>query len=209
MNILLLFNQQQLNLKIQQKNIPNANIVNKNNLLPPEQRSATSVIASILSSGYKLSKETLDKAKAYDERVGFSQKVITTVQHGVEKVQQGVQSVDAKLGISQKAKDVSVVVTAIDQKLGISTTTKAVADSANTIVTSWSKSLSTAVEGVVDGVSTKVSQFVEANPTLQSGVNKIRDASRAFDSKLVEIKIETNRLIDEENAKKSTKTKWK
>ncbi|CAH1425120.1 unnamed protein product [Lactuca virosa] len=61
---------------------------------------AEDVISSMLSKGFILGKDAVSKAKSFDEKIGFSEKVTT----GTSMVNEKVKEVDQKLQVSEKAK---------------------------------------------------------------------------------------------------------
>jgi hypothetical protein len=184
---------QQANLESEQraKTDKQTEVVNKTNLPPPEQRSKTSVIASILAAGYKLSHDALEKAKQYDESIGFSETIKQKLQEGVSKVKE----VDEKLGVSTKAKElgdkVNQTITGLDQKFGVTTTVSAVAETANDFVMGVSQRVTSAVDTVTD----KALKYVTSNETIQAGVQKVRQLQDSVAQTVNQIKEETQQLI--------------
>jgi Ni,Fe-hydrogenase maturation factor len=166
-------------------------ILNKTNLPPPEQRSKTSVIASILAAGYKLSHDALEKAKQYDESIGLTETIKQKVQQGVNKVKE----VDEKLGVSTKAKElggkVNQTITELDQKLGVTNTVSFVAETTNQFVMGVTQRVTAAVDTVTD----KALKYVESNQTVQAGVQKVKQFQESVAHTVNQIKEETQQLI--------------
>jgi hypothetical protein len=172
---------------------PNPHIEKANQSPLPEN--ATHAIASMLAAGYKLSQDALEKAKALDESVGFSDKVSATFKQGVEKVKGKVDQIDEKLGLSVKAqivKDtIQLTATGVDEKLGITNKAKVVAHTFTGIAAT--------IGEVFENVADKTKAFVESNPTLSSGVNKLKSLSQNVDSTVEGIESETKKLIEEQH----------
>lgn len=104
--------------------------------LPDEQRSKTSVVASLVAAGYVLSTDAIHSAQDYDKEHGFS----ASVKQAAETVKSKLDEVDQKLGVSnvrtvphmKAAKVGAAVVTdrakQVDAALGISEKASAAAD---------------------------------------------------------------------------------
>jgi len=73
-----------------------------------EERTKTSVVASMLASGYVLAKDVVQKAQEVDTQHHISKSVKDAVEGAVETVRVKVNEVDEKLKISETAKNLSL-----------------------------------------------------------------------------------------------------
>jgi len=172
---------------------PNPHIEKANKSPLPEN--ATHAIASMLAAGYKLSQNALEQAKALDEKTGLSEKISSTAKQAVEKVKGKVDEIDEKLGISVKVQTVKDTIqqtaTGVDEKLGLTNKAK--------IVATTFTGIAHTIGEVFDTVADKTKAFVESNPTLSSGVNKLKTLSQNVDSTVEGIESETKKLIEEQH----------
>jgi hypothetical protein len=127
--------------------VPDAHITQRDFRVPDDQRTKTSVIASLLAAGYVLGQDTLVKAKDYDEKHSIS----VQAKVAVEVVKTKVHEIDTQYGISEKASQLKQQATEQAKKLDdqYHLTEKA-----------------TVVKSQVQSVATKVTE----NPTVAKGI---------------------------------------
>jgi len=129
-----------------------------------EDRSKTSVVASLIAAGYTLAENALEKAKDLDERNNFSARAKVVVDQMVVKAQQ----IDAQYGISDKANAAvaSVKDTAhkLDAQYGIS-------DYTATAVAALKIGAQVGLDAAHSGL-----QKAQENPTIKKGVDSVKSA---------------------------------
>jgi len=81
--------------------------------VPDEQRTKTSVVASLLAAGYVLATDAIDKAKEYDDKHNISLRAKVAV----EMVKVKANEIDQQYGISEKATTVKNAATDKAKKL--------------------------------------------------------------------------------------------
>lgn len=160
----------------------NPNIVNKAHGAPAENRSATSVVASVLAAGYKLGDNALATAKDLDSKLQITQGVSNIAAAAREKISE----VDQRLGVSEKAKAVGSAIgekaTAVDNQYHLSeratALTSAVSNSVNTVARAAGQGLENVVSRGVGALEstfpTAVGAVKNAATTLETTVNDVR-----------------------------------
>jgi len=146
-----------------------------------DERSKTSVIASLLAAGYVLAENALDKAKEIDEKHNFSNRAKVTV----DQLKVKAHELDVQYGISEKATAVKNSLTEsaqkIDNEFGI--TAKAVL-AANVIKNSAQQGL----------------QKAQENPTIKKGVETVKTTAQQIQTSVTqtfnEVKAQTNKEIE-------------
>ncbi|PRP86633.1 hypothetical protein PROFUN_05112 [Planoprotostelium fungivorum] len=150
--------------------------------VPDEQRSKTSVVASLLAAGYVLGDSAIDKAREYDEKIG----VAATAQAVVAQIQTKAQQIDQQFGISDKASAAKQVVEdhikQVDEKYQIS-------EKANLAVD--------VVKSTFQDVSRNVVNKVQENPASAQALERVQAAGTAVTSYIKDQKEQTTRAIDE------------
>lgn len=152
---------------------PNPNIVNKAHEVPADQRSTTSVIASILAAGYKLNDDALAAAREFDAKLNFTQTASELAQGAKEKIVE----LDSNLGLSEKLKNVTNVVVEkgkiLDQQYHVSQRASEFAASANQIFGTVAQQASHTLESVIkSGASAFETNAPRAAESLkQAGAN--------------------------------------
>jgi len=138
----------------------------------PEDRTKTSVIASLLAAGYILGADTLQKAKAFDEKHGMS-----------HSVKAKAYEVDDKYNLSIKATVAKNIASAKASQLGqmISDTSKQIDEKYH--------------------VAEKFNKTLE-NETVAKGLSALRAAKDKLTAKAYEIKEESSKLIEEKKQQK-------
>jgi RNA recognition motif-containing protein len=152
-----------------------------------EQRSKTSVIASLLAAGYQLGNDALDKAKSFDDKHSLSQRA----QHAVDQLKVKAHEIDVQYGISTKANAVktSIEETAkkIDNELHI---TERASHAAQTIK-------QTAQSGL---------QKAQENPTVKKGIENVKNTAQKVSQSVTttynEVKQQTTKAIEEKQKEK-------
>jgi len=151
------------------------------NGIPDDQRSKTSVIASLLAAGYILTENALDKAKEVDEKTNFSNRAKVTV----DQLKVKAHEIDLQYGISEKAVAVTKSITEsakkIDSEFGI--TEKAVA-----------------VATVVKNSAQQGYQKAQDNATVKKGVESVKSTVEKVSNSVTQtyndVRTQTNKEIE-------------
>jgi len=179
--------------------VDQSNITQKDfNGVSDEDRSKTSVIASLLAAGYHLAENALEKAKEVDERNNFSARAKVVVDQMVVKAHQ----IDAQYGISDKANNAVKVVqdTAhnLDAQFGISDKTAA---AVSAIKTGAEVGLAVAQSGL---------NKAQENPTIKKGVDTVKTAVSqgvsSLNNTVNDITVQTRHEIDAKTPTDSTQS---
>jgi len=148
-----------------------------------EDRSKTSVVASLLAAGYKLASDALEQAKKLDERNNFSARAQVVVDQVVVKAQQ----IDAQYGISTKAnaavKQVQETAAKVNETYGVS-------DKAAAAVATVSSAAAVGVELAKGAV-----EKAQENATVKKGVDTAKTAAAAVSDKINEVTQQTKQEI--------------
>lgn len=181
--------------------VDQSNITQKDfNGVPDEDRSKTSVIASLIAAGYRLTENALEKAKEADERNNFSARAKIVVDQMVVKVHE----IDVQYGISDKAnnavKAVQDTAHSLDAQYGISDKTAA--------------AVSAIKSGAQVGLEVAQSGLNKAqeNPTIKKGVDSVKSTAAVvsgavsqgvnqLNNTVNDITVQTRHEIDENKAK--------
>lgn len=169
----------------------NPNIVNKNHTAPAENRSATSVVASVLAAGYKLGDNALTTAKELDLKLQITQGVSNIATAAREKVAE----VDQKLGLSEKAK---VVSTAISEKAQAVDNQYHISEKATAMTSAVSNSVNTVARAAGQGLENVVSRGVGAlESTFPAAVGAVRNAATTLENTVNEVRTEADKQYKE------------
>jgi len=149
-----------------------------------EDRSKTSVIASLLAAGYTLAKDALAEAKAVDERNNFSARAQIVVDQMVVKAKQ----IDDQYKISEKANTAVTYVndTAhnLNEKYGIT-------EKASAAVATLGSAAQVGIELTKQGIDK-----AQENATVKKGVDTVKSSAAAVSDKINEISSQTRHEID-------------
>jgi hypothetical protein len=166
-------------------------IANKDFSVPDEQRSKTSVVASMLAAGYSVGADTLAKAKEYDEQYSISQQL----KIGAEELKKKVLEVDDKLGVSATtvalANATQQKVKEIDEQYKISQTAT---DTVKSIDQRWGISAGAASVGAF---MRQASIDLWNKPFVQSAAQAVQSVTEPVGKTFEEIEQETQRQIEE------------
>jgi len=172
-------------------------ILQRPHAAPAEQRTATSVIASILAAGYRLSEGAFDKARTYDEKHSVTKRMkqagasisakgseLSEKYRLQERTDNLVNGIDEKLGVKSKAKKLS---NAIEPKLEyvsqkVNSGVKSLTDNIN----SWFENKTADPNSMVTKVVTKV----------QTGLDKVSSTAHSISD-------QTHQKIDDHRASSS------
>jgi len=165
-------------------NIPN---------IPAEQRSKTSVIASMLAKGYILGQDAITKARAVDEE----NKITMTAGSVVVMAKEKIVQIDKDFHISEKvgqiANEISEKAKEVDNQWHISEN-----------VSSAVKNISESVEVGIGAIQTKANQTPVVQSTLtrltqfgENVSNFIQPSADALKASFEDIKEQSNQLIEE------------
>jgi len=170
--------------------VPADNITQRDFGVPDDQRSKTSVVASLLAAGYVLGQDALVKAKDLDEKhmISLQAKV------AVASVTAKLHEIDVSYGITEKAqtlqKQATDKVKQLDEQYKISEKAKEVGNKITTTTT-------TAVNKVL------------AQPTVATTVNVVKEKAttvkNSVSAQFTELESETKRQIEEKQKEKGTK----
>jgi len=157
-----------------------------------EDRSKTSVIASLLAAGYTLAKDALAEAKALDDRNNFSARAQVVVDQMVVKAKQ----IDEQYKISEKATTAVTFVndTAhnLNEKYGLT-------EKAASAVATIGSAAQVGIEVAKDGINK-----AQENATVKKGVDTVKSSAAAVTDKINEITTQTQREIDAKNPAPAT-----
>eukprot|EP00028_Trichosphaerium_sp_Am-I-7-wt_P004905 CAMPEP_0168526924 /NCGR_PEP_ID=MMETSP0405-20121227/12278_1 /TAXON_ID=498012 /ORGANISM="Trichosphaerium sp, Strain Am-I-7 wt" /LENGTH=384 /DNA_ID=CAMNT_0008549901 /DNA_START=19 /DNA_END=1174 /DNA_ORIENTATION=- len=154
-------------------------IQQKNYDAPADQRTKTSVIASLIAAGYKLGNDVIAKAKKTDEEYSISARL----QQGADSIKAKAAEVDEKLGVSATAATLgnAVVSTAqeLDQRYKVSENVAATTESARQAVYAGAATVA-AQPGVQSGIDTLRALGAIGYSKLSEGINTVK-ATAGFD----------------------------
>jgi len=186
-----------------------AEIQQQNHTVPDQQRTKTSVIASLLAAGYSLGTDAVDKARSYDEEHGLSQTIMSKAQQLNDQY---------KIGQTASAWGSTAYSwwSGVDQTLGISQTASAIKESGSAAARAVSESeaiqaanetLEVTKEALVsaaDAMRASTSRLIEEQPVLKVATTKIQQGTEAVRGELKHVVDDTSRLIRErDKAKRS------
>jgi len=164
---------------------PEQNITQRNFTVPDEERTKTSVIASLLAAGYILGKDTLQKAQEFDEK----HQILVKAQMAVDQLKAKAQEIDQTYHISEKVQVASSIVQAkaqeIDQTYHIS---ERVNNAAN----------------VAKVQAQTLATRAQENPTIAQGIstlsNTIQNVKQTVTTTYNDYKTQVDRAIEEKEA---------
>lgn len=134
--------------------------------VPDENRSKTSVIASLLAAGYTLANDALDEAKEYDEKHNISLRAKVAVDQLLVKAHE----IDVHYGISEKA---TAAKNTVVEK------TKPVVEKAKQVDSEYgiSEKAAQAATTVKTTAQTAASKIAE-NPTVKKGIDAVKQTTQ-------------------------------
>jgi len=134
--------------------------------VPDENRSKTSVIASLLAAGYSLANDALEDAKEYDEKHNISLRAKVAVDQFLVKAHE----IDVQYGISEKA---AAAKNTVVEK------TKPVVEKAKQVDSEYkiSEKASQAATTVKTTAQTAASKIAE-NPTVKKGIDAVKQTTQ-------------------------------
>jgi len=134
--------------------------------VPDENRSKTSVVASLLAAGYTLANEALEEAREYDEKHNISLRAKVAVDQLLVKAHE----IDVQYGISEKA---TAAKNTVVEK------TKPVVDRAKQVDTDYkiSEKASQAATSVKTSAQTAAAKIAE-NPTVKKGIDAVKQTTQ-------------------------------
>jgi len=137
--------------------VPDNKVTQRDFPVPDEQRTKTSVIASLIAAGYVLGQDTLGKAKDYDEKHNIS----LQAKVAVDMMKNKVQELDNQYKISEKAAAISQQATdkakKIDEQYHISEKAQQTATVVKTQVQTYAQKVSenpTVAKGITSAMGT-------------------------------------------------------
>jgi len=182
-------------------------IQQQHHTVPDQERTKTSVIASLLAAGYSLGADAVDKARSYDEEHGLSQTIMGKA-----------QQINEQYKIGQTASAWSSAAyswwSGVDQSLGISQTASAIKESGSAAARAVSESeamqaanetLEVTKEALVsaaDAMRASTSRLIEEQPVLKVATTKIQQGTEAVRGELRHVVDDTSRLIRERDQAK-------
>jgi len=150
-----------------------------------EDRSKTSVIASLLAAGYTLANNALVQAKELDERNNFSARAQVVVDQMVVKAKQ----IDDQYKISEKANS---AVTYLNDQAHKLNEQYGITDKAANAVATVGAVAHVGIEAAKDGI-----EKAQQNATVKKGVDSAKTAAAAVSDKVSEISQQTRQEIAE------------
>jgi hypothetical protein len=192
-------------------------ITHQQHIVPDQERTKTSVIASMVAAGYNMGADAVDKARAYDEQHSITQ----SIQAQTEALKAKAQEINQQYKIGETASAWGTAAygwfSGVDQALGLSQTAAAIKQSSAAAARALSESeaaqaanetLEIAKETLTDAanaVKTSTSRFIDEQPTLKAATTKIQESTDAMSKEVKGVIDETSRLIHErEQAKKAS-----
>jgi RNA recognition motif-containing protein len=150
--------------------------------VPDDQRTKTSVVASLAAAGYVLANDAIDRAKDYDDKHNFSNQAKGAIEQVKVKAQELDQqykisetAVNLKNTVEQKAKE-------IDQSYHISEKAQQAANA-------------------VKSTATAVVSKIQENSTVSSGIDTLMNTANLVTSTVqnayLEVKDQTSKAIEE------------
>jgi RNA recognition motif-containing protein len=171
--------------------VENSNITQRNFDVPDEERTKTSVIASMVAAGYVLASDAFEKAVAYDEKHSIS----THAKIAVDHLKAKVQEIDQQYKISEKA---SAVKTATLEKAKQIDQDYKLTEKANQAATS--------VKTTAQAAAAKAQE----NPTVSNAITALRSTTNKVTSSVTSVyndyKDQTVKAIAEKRKEKQEKT---
>jgi len=159
--------------------------------VPDDQRSKTSVVASLLAAGYVLANDALEKAKSYDEKHNLSTRAKATV----EQIKVKVNEIDVQYGISDKATAMKNSVTETAKKL----------DSDYKISEKASLAANTVKLTAQSGY-----QKAQENPTIKKGLEQVKATAQKVSTSVTstynDMREQTKKEIDDKQKDKDLQT---
>jgi hypothetical protein len=164
----------------------------------PEDRSHTSVIASLIAAGYVIGKDGIDKARAIDEQNQISQKIMAAANVAKEKITE----IDQQLHISETIQNIGNTITTkaheFDQSYHVS-------DNVNAAIKTVTQTIESGVAmakevPVVQSTTQAVNQVGENIKTM------ITPTVDAFKANVDDIKQQSNQIIAEKLHEKEEDT---
>eukprot|EP00727_Mastigamoeba_balamuthi_P006019 m51a1_g2036 hypothetical protein (356) ;mRNA; f:1339168-1340916 len=169
--------------------------------VPDSQRSATSVVASMIASGYVLGEDMRKKALEYDEKLRITEQI----RQSAEAVKAKAAEIDSTMHITSTFSAgmswLASTVTSVDQTLGITSTIKNV-DQTLGISTRASAMSEQIIEGaanaagVVRSAVTVAAVTAADAPVIRDGVTAVRSAGERITSTATQLRQETSAAID-------------
>ncbi|KAM9994702.1 hypothetical protein ACTFIY_000901 [Dictyostelium cf. discoideum] len=158
-------------------------IVNREHSVPDNERSKTSVVASIIAAGYSVGQDAAIKARQVDEEHMISLKLKV----GAEAVKAKANEIDNNLHISESAAAIKGAVVeranALDERFQISGFFKSASD-------------------MISQQASNLMKAAEENSTVSPIVNKVSSFGTFIKQEVQQIQTETSQAIDEKNKEK-------
>lgn len=152
-----------------------------------EERTKTSVIASLIAAGYSLAHDALAKAKQYDDE----HNITLHLKVGVEQLKVKAHEIDQTYGISEKAAQVKQQATETAKKLNEEYKISEKASNAAT---------------TVKATAVAASAKAQENPTIKSGVESVKSGWNTVATSVSEMyndyKEQTAKAIEEKKAQR-------
>jgi len=155
--------------------------------VPDDQRSKTSVVASLLAAGYVLANDALEKAKTIDEKHNLSTRAKATV----DQIKVKVNEIDVQYGISDKATAMKNSVTETAKKL----------DSDYKI-----SEKATLAANTVKATAQSGYQKAQENPTIKKGLDQVKATAQKVSTSVTstynDMRDQTKKEIDDKQKDK-------
>jgi len=156
--------------------------------VPDENRSKTSVVASLLAAGYTLANDALDKAKEYDEKHNISLRAKVAVDQLLVKAHE----IDVQYGISEKA--TAAKNTVVEKAKQLDTEYK---------ITEKTSQAATTVKTSAQTAAAKIA----ANPTVQKGIDAVKQTTQkvttTMNQTFNDVRDQTRDAIDEKKRERA------
>jgi len=171
---------------LEQTPAPESEITQRDFTLPDENRSKTSVVASLIAAGFVLGSDIKDRAKDFDDKNNLSLKAQITV----EQLKLKAHELDKKLGFTEKMANLSSQAQGKAQKIN-----------EDLKLTEKANQVGSSIKGTATKVGENVTQTVQNNSTLSKGLSSIQTAATTFSTSVsnayMGLKEQTERAIEE------------
>lgn len=141
--------------------VPQEKIMTRDYKVPDEQRTKTSVIASLIAAGYILGQDAIGKAKEFDEKHNLSVKAKAAVDTAKSKLEEFDRNYKITEKTTQLKQNISTKATQIDQEYHISEKITATTTAAK--------------ESVLNAA-----HKVQENPTVAKGISTINQTANSL-----------------------------
>jgi gas vesicle protein len=176
---------------------PTENIKRESKELPPPLESMSTAMSNLITGGYVLSQEALNKAKEFDEKIKFTEKLKETKDKVQSSVEHLGEQIDEKLHLTQALNDIQTTFKGVEEKLDLGTKTKQIGETTSTFFSTLGSTVSTNVQYIGHDIE----NFVEKHETLKKGVDQVKSWGNFISTKTKEVVGTIGDVVDETKSK--------